>query len=346
MLPVLNHVARTLFMFAALALPALAQNAGDERTLSADWMATCQPDTGYCSATTLVNPDPGNGTVADYVLRLGRQAEGIYWEISLTTNFDIPAFSAPLFANIDGTELKLTDGRDVAAFGAINEFFLLGDAAQFVLDKIVPAATITFSYTNEFDLPASARFSLDGLAGALVWIDERQRRLGAERVARDAPVGLGPPLTTRTAFSRLPRELTDLHRAFGRCDPPDDIPHANDIGIYALTGSATLFLLPCTAGAYNFSFRAYLDSGLGPTALLFADYTDRFGWQGAELLVNPEFNPETLALTSFYKGRGPADCGTRGTWVWDEFAFRMTLFLAKDICDFKGDAGAFPQVFP
>jgi invasion protein IalB len=354
MLKTLTGLAQILVVLATIAAPPQisaqehnpSSGVAQEAKVFADWQAACQPETGYCVASALVNPNPASGAVADYVLQLARQEKGIYWEVSLTTIFDLPAIDTPVTVQIDSTTLALTPYRDLAAFGAPNNFYLLGDAAQFVLDKMVPGKRIAFSYANEFNQPTSIRFSLNGLGAALVWIDEQQRRLGAERVARDAPIGLGDPLTTRTAFARLPGPLSTLHRAYADCDPPEDLPNANEIGIYALTGTSTLYMLPCTAGAYNFSYRLYIENEFELTPLLFAYYSERFGWRGAEVLVNPEFDPETGTLTSFYKGRGPADCGTRGTWVWDEYAFKMIRYRTKDLCDFTGEPGQFPQVYP
>ena len=67
---------------------------------------------------------------------------------------------------------------------------------------------------------------------------------------------------------------------------------------------------------------------------------------GADQLFGAYFDPETLTLSSFFKGRGLGDCGTAGIWRWDEFAFRLEAFYAKSECDGTIELGDFPQIWP
>src|SRR5690606_8824937 len=138
---------------------------------------------GYCSATTYVNPNSGGVPVADYVLRVGRQAEGIYWEISFTT---IAKMADPLVTfsvGVDGVWTDFEAGAEIAAFGSVNDFFLLGPKAQTVMDRLAPGSELTVEFTDTDGARPQAVFSLSGLTASLIWIDEQQGRLGSERVA-------------------------------------------------------------------------------------------------------------------------------------------------------------------
>lgn len=170
-------------------LPAVAQRSGETRQYFKDWLAACRVD-GYCSATAYQNPSPGNGTVADYVLRVGRHAEGIYWEISFSTVATMGDATQPFEVAVDGDAERFAGSSEVAAYGSINDFFLLGPKAQAVMDRLAPGAELTVAFTDTDGNRQEAVFSLAGLTASLIWIDEQQNRLGSERVAEAPPVGL------------------------------------------------------------------------------------------------------------------------------------------------------------
>jgi hypothetical protein len=148
--------------------------------------------------------------------------------------------------------------------------------------------------------------------------------------------------------TELPAALLAQHAQRSWCDPIEDLVHGNDQQIYRLSGEQYLFMVPCFAGAYNFSYQLYVGRPGDQIfdLLLFANYDDVLGWTGTDELFGAYFDPETLALTSFYKGRGLGDCGASGTWQWEEYAFRLVAFYAKSECDGLGDPGEFPQVWP
>src|SRR5688572_18279028 len=95
---------------------AVAQEHGETRQYFKDWLAACRAD-GYCSATAYQNPGPGNGTVADYALRVGRHAEGTYWEISLATIATMARADQPFEVGVDGVFETFQGAGEVAAFG-------------------------------------------------------------------------------------------------------------------------------------------------------------------------------------------------------------------------------------
>ncbi|WP_029040644.1 DUF1176 domain-containing protein [Cucumibacter marinus] len=342
----LTRFALTIACLFALAWPGLAQPFGETRRYFDDWLAACRPTTDYCSATAYVNVGAG-GRVADHILRVGRHPDAPYWEVSFTAVIAMPAETSVLNIAIDDAELNAEPGRDYAAFGAINDYFLMGDAAQFTLDHLVPGNTARFAFTDDQGTPHEAAFSLRGLAASLLWIDEQQRRVGAERVAGADPKGLERVGQATGPNGSLPAALLQQHAASGTCDPMQDVVHADWGEVHDLGETTKLYIVPCTSHAYNVTFRLYVARAPFTSfePLYFADYSEALGWTGTDRLFNIAFEPETNRLSAFYKGRGLADCGTAGNWVWSDYAFKLESYYAKDECD--GDfGGEFPQVYP
>lgn len=124
------------------------------------------------------------------MLRIGRQAEGTYWEISLESPGAVPAAGQPVAATVDGHVLTFEIPGSLAPFGRPDDFFFLGKPAQALLDRLVPGHTLEIGFTRADGQPARLDFALGGLAKGLVAIDTAQHRLGSERVAEAPPYGL------------------------------------------------------------------------------------------------------------------------------------------------------------
>ncbi|HTJ56365.1 MAG TPA: DUF1176 domain-containing protein [Devosiaceae bacterium] len=164
----------------------MAEGTGESPKSFKDWLSACQPN-GYCAAMTYATRGPGGPS--DYVLRVGRQAQQTYWELSF----------APL-AKVDPAKgMVVTVGKEAASFvfpdqvapyGSVNDFFFLGPAAQSVLDKLVHAGSAEIRFTDTGGREEGVTFSLDGIGAALIWIDGLQGRIGSERVAEAPPYGL------------------------------------------------------------------------------------------------------------------------------------------------------------
>lgn len=332
-----------LLALLAAAAPAFAQEHGETRRYFKDWLAACRAD-DYCSATAYMNPNPAGVPVADYILRIGRHAEETYWEISFTTVAQMADPAAPFVVSIDDAAEEFAGAEEVAAYGAINDFFLLGPKAQAVMDRLAPGATATIAFTSENGGAETAEFSLAGLTAALIWIDEQQGRLGSERVAEAPPVGLDRSGSAPPAGD-VPPALMAQRAADTECQPMADLVNGAEIEIDpALTDSAKLYILPCWGAAYNFAWKAYVEYVEGEYATVaLPEFTPATGWTATTHLVNYSYDPETKTITTFNKGRGLGDCGTAGTWRWHEFGFRLIEFAAKDDCD--GLEGEFPVVY-
>lgn len=322
--------------------PALAQGEGEIRRYFKDWLGACRAD-GYCSATAYQNPSPGNGTVADYILRVGRHAEGTYWEVSLSTVATMGNENRPFEVAVDGEAETFEGPQQVAAYGSINDFFLLGPKAQAVMNRLAPGSEMTVAFEDTDGNRQQAVFSLSGLTASLIWIDEQQGRLGAERVAEAPPVGLDPAGGAGTPG--LPPALLAQHEADTECQPMTEIPNGGDIETGTVGEDRPIYFLPCWGAAYNFGWKAYVEVFEGEFALMaFAEFSPTSGWSATTHLVNYGWDPATQTISTFNKARGLGDCGTAGTWRWEEYAFRLIEFASKEACD-EGDPGDFPVVY-
>jgi len=181
-----------------------------------------------------------------------------------------------------------------------------------------------------------ATVSLRGAAAALRWIDEQQGRTGnvSALIARgDRPAGSTPPpplplVVTASAFAplnapgRAPVSVQKLWRQ--DCAEWTDLVEGEEIG-FRISEEFVLWQMPCMRAAYNMSNRFYLVSGGGaPIAVRFQRPENGALVADIEEIVNGEFSEDDRSIAFFNKARGPGDCGTRGAYVWDGNAFRLT----------------------
>lgn len=326
-----------LAMFAAVS-PAFAA----EQRMFRDWRALCRND-GYCSAAAYLNPNPGGGVVADYIFRIGRHAEQSYWEMSCTPVATMADEWSEFVFTVEGQPTTFSPRSEIGAYGSINEFFLLGDKAQAVMDALMPASSLTIDFTTSGGSLSTQTFSLSGLTAALLWIDEQQHRIGSERVTSVPPYGLTPTGAEQDTTAQVPIDLLDRRRADLECRLLEQISNGRDFESADLGEGHTLYILPCDSFAYNFSSQVYVFDGDEYRQQYFADFSQSTGWTGTPVLFLPGYDPTTKTLTSFYKGRGIGDCGTSGTWLWTGSMFEMTEYRSKDECD--GEDGDWPVVF-
>jgi hypothetical protein len=84
---------------------------------------------------------------------------------------------------------------------------------------------------------------------------------------------------------------------------------------------ASVFLIvsdaaPFAARAVKFAFPAGIDAKRAPDALA----------------INASFDPQTMRLSTFNKGRGLGDCGSAEDWVFDGQTFQLVLLRSMPHC--------------
>ncbi len=275
---------------------------------------------------------------------------------------DVDKAPETLKLRIDGRDFALRGGPRDAANAAV-----AAERARTVIAAL-PAwrALALASGAQTADLPAS------GASAALLWIDERQGRLGTttallrrgDRPASSVPAApalprvAAAPAAPQTGFEGAANPMEDEPRAVtvpdaieGRQEVKacraDNNEYLNKAVLAArLDASTVLWGIPCGSGAYNATYVLYLarpdGSGVRPAPL--PERTPRtegdIGGEGP-WLVNPVYDPQRQTLTVFPRGRGLGDCGTITRWTWTATGFVLSEERSMGDC-----WGMTPDVWP
>ncbi|WP_242128854.1 DUF1176 domain-containing protein [Sphingobium sp. Sx8-8] len=299
-----------------------------------DWTIGCD-NRDRCEAVSLL-PEGGDWPDKPVMLTISREAG--------------PAADPEIWISRDAkgreTLSFLIDGRKVTGAASMDgEATLQGPQAS--------ALAIAMARGHSMEIRAGSQRiatpSLAGSAAALRYMDARQGRAGtvAALVAtgplgrgaiRPAPVmpwvrrapipdGVAPPalwreeLTAIGNFTHCAGEMKDAS------SPPD---------LHRLSKTETLVLVPCGAGAYNFTSVPVIATGIpGRRSFRFAGFDYQPGWSEDArhpMLVNAEWSAESSTLQSYAKGRGLGDCGGSESYVWDGTRFRLIEATAMGEC--------------
>lgn len=322
------RLAFIIMLLALGLLPAHGQSA-QGRKYFGDWLAACRPD-GYCSAISYINPNPGDGRVADYWFRIGRHAQESYWELSFTPIKVDADWNQPLTFSVDGVAETFVGYDQIAPYGAVNDLFLLGKKAQVVMDRLMPGAALAVSFTDRDSESQSAEFSLKGLTAALIWIDERQNRLGSERVAEAPPVGLDPA-GQPPVLDRFTVLFLALHNGQSGCSETLTPETYDEVGRIALDQDHTLYAVTCERFAYNAITAYYVGTGSDLTPAIMPESDAASGSLG-NTLYGGDWDEVAGTLASYYKG-GNGNCGSEGRWRWAGDHFELIELRARETCD-------------
>lgn len=319
---------RTLGLAAVwLAVMVVGAGAGETKKVR-DWTATCS--LGDCTAEAVGDDGLAMGQQG-YRLRIAREAgSSAGWTVTLVASkVAQPADKAEILVAVDGKALP------PARAAAMVDGERFGLAGQEGLEAIFPAlrkgkhATLSFAAGGK---TASSGFSLSGLAAVLLWIDDKQGRVGDSDLVQEA---FAPPATeTITDLSKLPQPLYDLLKLTQDCSPVDN-DYMQERGVLRdwLDAQTELYSVPCWSAAYNTIERYFTIAEGVVTPMLFADYGDTIGWTGTAEMINSEYDPASRELYSFSKARGLGDCGSTGLWRWQDRMFRLIEYR------FQGDCG-------
>ena len=263
-----------------------------------------------------------------------------------------PAFG--LIANDDGRKealgpfpAKAPDQDSSILFAVLPE----GAPSLAFIDAIRTAATLDYSV-----LATRGTLDLKGLAAALRFIDAEQGRQGTPTalVARGmtpigqvppalpAPVVAATPADGASAIDKpsVPKALIDL--ATPICDA-EAVADQSDAEAWHLGADTTLYALICTQGAYNTVSALYIVDAAGgvPKPVALPRPAALKGDSADNVVENVGFDPKTMTLNSFGKGRGLGDCGSSASWLWDGHAFELLEASLLDACP-----GALPEDWP
>jgi hypothetical protein len=188
------------------------------------------------------------------------------------------------------------------------------------------------------------RISLTGSSASLRFIDAEQGRVGTvsavvakgAKPASAVPAAASLPVIASIRSAGTPAMLSAalLSQLWTQSDCAENYEGESRPAVerHALGGGATLILVPCGAGAYNFSTVPYVVKA-GKAQIAAFDSTPGWGGDdGPPMLVNAGFDTKTGELGSYAKGRGIGDCGSAETYVWDGTRFRLTEARAMGEC--------------
>ena len=328
--------------FAALALALLAsagmcgvsQAQEDESRRFGDWTVACDV-ADFCRANT--------GDEARLVIQ--RHQHSSHWELLVEAGGDPGRWVSEFTVQVDDLIERFAGFDEFGPYGGPGRFHFLSDKAQDVLAAMLDGRTARFALLDEEDNTGVLEFSLVGLSASLLWIDERQQRIGSARLAGEPPYGVlpfGPEVDTSVT---IPAALVAAHRASEDCEPLEWLASGRDSVVAVLDDGHALAVLPCNEGAYNFAAMVYHFQDEGFSQLYFAEYSEEQGWFATNTIVNVNFDPQSKEITTFDKGRGPGDCGSVGRWRWTGDEFLMKEYRYQAACDGTVEPGDFPVIF-
>ena len=293
-----------LFLLAALAAP--------HEKIFGDWAVACD-NVARCEATALQAPEQSGETPSQMLLTREPGTGALAIAID-------PADP------IAGPVTLFVKGKPVAAGTIADAYRARGGDAE----ALAKAMALAGGGWLELRSGAKriARVSLAGFVEMSRYIAAEQVRTGARAlpiVAALRPATAAPETPTRGQLGALAKRAD--------CDAaavPGDLP----VERYRLDARATLVLIPCGAGAYNFNTAAFiLRSGQDAPA----EFDVPPGWRDGDapaILTNASFSTSDgdAVLASSAKGRGIGDCGTAQRWVWDGSRFRMIEARVLEAC--------------
>lgn len=189
-----------------------------------------------------------------------------------------------------------------------------------------------------------------GAKAALLWLDERQARLGTvgalvrigtrSDAAVPAPPIL-PVVRAAPAASRRPVVIgAGLRRRLlgSRQCVWSSATHAQRLEVAALDARHDLIVTwhPCDSGAYNHLYAVHIRPvGRAPVPARFDVQPDAV--EDASRVYNVHWDPKTRRLYSGFKGRGVGDCGSSSHYAWGGQRFRLVYREAMNDCRQIGD---------
>ncbi|MBF0664144.1 MAG: DUF1176 domain-containing protein [Brevundimonas sp.] len=223
-----------------------------------------------------------------------------------------------------------------------------GTAGSVAADRAL-AAVRAMADGRSGDIGPDGALSLSGAAAALLWIDERQGRVGTVTALRRpgskpaSSVPPAPPLpevrpapaVSQAGFGEsdqtLPQTLEDLPTVMDcRAETSHSEWVQKEVMSARLGADTELWGVPCIMGAYNIGHEWFI-TGPGGRDPRPARLTSTSG-EPESLTINGGYAATARTLVAFAKGRGVGDCGTASTWTWTGREFVLSHELEMTEC--------------
>ncbi|WP_309627758.1 DUF1176 domain-containing protein [Brevundimonas sp.] len=289
-----------------------------------DWLAVCDNSgtcnvfapalegTGWVRISMPAGPDATPGVVVGFWPESG-------------------AFDGAVTARVDGVDFA---ARAATGDDALPVAIIAPDRARALVDAMAQGAAMALNAGSE-----TIPISLTGAAASLLWIDERQGRLGTttalirkgSRPALAVPAAPARPrIEPAPAVSQagygdqegqiLPAAVEALPAVIQCRAETDFNPDLQKVISSArLDGNTVLWSVPCGVGAYNFANAWFTTTpqGTNPRRVTFPSASG----EPLDMLVNAAYDPATRVIDAFNKGRGLGDCGMVDSWTWTARGF-------------------------
>ena len=339
-----------LFLLFGL-LPTSLVRAAPAQQLFNDWQVTCN-NQNFCVARNV-------GLHHGLVMTLTRSAGAA---TSASLRIELGGVGNPVAAlapiaprlRLDGKPLSLGDKHWQIADK------LLKTDDSVTIDTFLQQVQDAQTMTLENGLQS---ISLQGLKAALLFIDNRQKRVGSETAwvgkGEEPPLSVPPAPALRSvaridvAQSPLSRdELNDLmdygnERMNSSACSLD--PFRREVRVAALTDDRVLLMTSCEAGAYNTIWLAWLVSRQQPYVARPVRLTLPFQPPGNAArdieLINASIDERRHELVTLDKERGPGDCGVQTRWRYDGQRFSLVRYAQQPQCDNWQGPDAWPTLW-
>lgn len=326
---------------AAVAVPPPSPQPGEFKIFS-DWAVACD-NIKQCNAQGLLKADDdwNDWLSLDITRQAGPEGEAI---LSAAYSNDwpqgVPAAADMRLVTDAGTVIPMQRAKDDP-----QGWTIAFDTA--IVAKLRDANRLEMRDANG---KIYAWASLAGLTATLRYMDDQQGRVDTETalVARGAasaetvPAAFPIPMirkagdaadpSTKAAYRPGDGELRSVYLR-GSCEPDHQDYDTREIEAVRLDDANTLLLVPCGAGAYNFSSAVFVareskedaqtQIKIEPARFDYdASINDEKGQ--VMVLVNAYYDPKTQTLHHAYKGRGIGDCGASASYFWQGHMFVLT----------------------
>ncbi len=316
-----------------------------------DWLAACD-NLRNCSAFA-VNSESDNAAAYLRIER-GGAADA---PVTVTLSVDLRDAKGYTVAFDDHALPGLPTGILVGEEGEGSDYRRItiakGPAAEALIESMRKAKVIVVTRQRaqgkKLESPVS-HISMSGAAASLLWIDDQQKRLdtvtalvrrGPKPASAVPPQPKAPVIVAAPpAKAKAPQKPSPALLARGRklCDEDDKSSQLEDVSPLGEGQFLYQFTCPDSSGAYNFMHVFLIGpagnvKGLSPATFKRPAGMGNGGNDGpASGLINPSFDPETMTLSSFNKGRGIGDCGVEEEWVWTGKSFELALERTMGEC--------------
>lgn len=286
-----------------------------------DWTAECDE---RLSCKALAN-DSGRKVEMELV-RHGH--EGASWQLLFHFKGVTPPYVTAVDAIVDGETVQFNTTGFQLYHDKITSGVAGGEELDSLFGKIRRGKELKLAYdsshTSDRKEPHDLRFSLSGLAAALLWIDEKQKRVGRSKDI-SYPAGIEGEAETVTS-EETKAKLRKLAEPF--CSEDEQL----EITSYRLPADKILHAIDCIVNPKNSATVFFVETSFGISPLVFADYQD--GWTGIGNLPNEKFDAKTgfLQSSSFW-GWDETSCMYEGSWVWSDISFKLLEFKRVADCE-------------